>query len=46
MTKSGARGNPLNLGQMAALVGQQAIRGERIHRGYMKRTLPHYKINR
>ncbi len=45
MTKSGARGNPLNLGQMAAVVGQQAIRGERIHRGYMKRTLPHYKIN-
>ncbi|GAG83979.1 unnamed protein product, partial [marine sediment metagenome] len=28
MTKSGARGNILNLGQMSAVVGQQAIRGE------------------
>jgi len=45
MTKSGARGNILNLGQMSALVGQQAIRGERINRGYSMRTLPHFKVN-
>jgi DNA-directed RNA polymerase subunit A' len=45
MTKSGARGNILNLGQMSAVVGQQAIRGERINRGYTQRTLPHFKIN-
>ncbi len=45
MTKSGARGNILNLGQMSAIVGQQAIRGERINRGYAQRTLPHFKIN-
>ncbi len=45
MTKSGARGNILNLGQMSAVVGQQAIRGERINRGYSYRTLPHFKIN-
>jgi len=45
MTKSGARGNILNLGQMSAMVGQQAIRGERINRGYSLRTLPHFKIN-
>jgi DNA-directed RNA polymerase subunit A' len=45
MTKSGARGNILNLGQMSAVVGQQAIRGERINRGYTLRTLPHFKIN-
>ena len=45
MTKSGARGNILNLGQMSAVVGQQAIRGERINRGYSQRTLPHFKIN-
>ncbi|MFX0144067.1 MAG: DNA-directed RNA polymerase subunit A' [Candidatus Hodarchaeota archaeon] len=45
MTKSGARGNILNLGQMSAVVGQQAIRGERINRGYSMRTLPHFKIN-
>ncbi|MFX1446622.1 MAG: DNA-directed RNA polymerase subunit A' [Promethearchaeota archaeon] len=45
MTKSGARGNILNLGQMSAVVGQQAIRGERINRGYNSRTLPHFKVN-
>jgi DNA-directed RNA polymerase subunit A' len=45
MTKSGARGNILNLGQMSAVVGQQAIRGERINRGYTSRTLPHFKEN-
>ncbi|MFW9864594.1 MAG: DNA-directed RNA polymerase subunit A' [Candidatus Thorarchaeota archaeon] len=48
MTKSGARGNILNLGQMSAVVGQQAIRGERINRGYTNRsgrTLPHFKLN-
>jgi len=45
MTKSGARGNILNLGQMSAVVGQQAIRGERINRGYALRTLPHFKVN-
>ncbi|MFX1326185.1 MAG: DNA-directed RNA polymerase subunit A', partial [Promethearchaeota archaeon] len=45
MTKSGARGNILNLGHMSAVVGQMAIRGERINRGYSSRTLPHFKIN-
>ena len=47
MTKSGARGNIINLGQMSAVVGQQAIRGERINRGYVgsNRTLPHFKVN-
>lgn len=45
MTKSGARGNPLNLTQMAACVGQQSVRGNRIYRGFFKRTLPHFKRN-
>ncbi len=45
MTKTGARGNPLNLAQMAACVGQQSVRGERIVRGYRKRTLPHFNKN-
>jgi DNA-directed RNA polymerase subunit A' len=45
MTKSGARGNPLNLTQMAACVGQQAVRGDRIHRGFQDRTLPHFRLN-
>ncbi|WP_371806840.1 DNA-directed RNA polymerase subunit A' [Candidatus Lokiarchaeum ossiferum] len=45
MTKSGARGNPLNLAQMAACVGQQSVRQDRIHRGFIDRTLPHFKVN-
>ena len=43
MAKSGARGSMLNLTQMAACVGQQSVRGERIRRGYQDRTLPHFK---
>jgi len=43
MAKSGARGSMLNLSQMAGCVGQQAVRGERIHRGYKERTLPHFR---
>ncbi len=43
MARSGARGSMLNLSQMAGVVGQQAVRGERIHRGYRGRTLPHFK---
>jgi len=43
MAKSGARGSMLNLSQMSGCVGQQAVRGERIHRGYQNRTLPHFK---
>ena len=33
----------LNLTQMAGAVGQQAVRGERINRGYEGRTLSHYQ---
>ncbi|MFB6125387.1 MAG: DNA-directed RNA polymerase subunit A' [Halanaeroarchaeum sp.] len=43
MARSGARGSMLNLTQMAGAVGQQAVRGERINRGYEDRTLSHYK---
>ncbi|MFC1768890.1 DNA-directed RNA polymerase subunit A' [Nanoarchaeota archaeon] len=39
MAKSGARGNLLNLAQMAACVGQQAMRGKRIENGFVQRTL-------
>ena len=45
MARSGARGSMLNLTQMAGSVGQQAVRGERINRGYEDRTLAHYKPN-
>ncbi len=44
MAISGARGSLLNLTQMTACVGQQAVRGERIKRGYAGRTLPHFKV--
>ena len=43
MAESGARGNYLNLVQMAAVVGQQAMRGKRIERGYIGRTLSCFK---
>jgi len=43
MAVSGARGSMLNLTQMAACVGQQSVRGERIKRGYASRTLPHFQ---
>nr|WP_211693374.1 DNA-directed RNA polymerase subunit A' [Natronomonas halophila] len=45
MAESGARGSMLNLTQMAGCVGQQAVRGERINRGYEDRTLSHFKRN-
>lgn len=45
MAESGARGSMLNLTQMAACIGQQSVRGERIRRGYTytNRTLSHFK---
>jgi DNA-directed RNA polymerase subunit A' len=45
MAESGARGSMLNLTQMAGCVGQQAVRGERINRGYEDRTLSHFEPN-
>jgi len=43
MTRTGARGSSLNIGQMTAVVGQQSVRGKRIMRGYQDRALPHFK---
>ena len=43
MASTGARASYLNLSQIAACVGQQAVRGGRIERGYLDRTLPHFK---
>ncbi|MCH8067244.1 MAG: DNA-directed RNA polymerase subunit A' [Nanoarchaeota archaeon] len=45
MAKSGARGNLLNLAQMAACVGQQAMRGKRIEKGFEARSLSAFKRN-
>jgi len=45
MAMSGARGNLLNLAQMAACVGQQAMRGKRIEQGFDDRTLSFFNKN-
>jgi DNA-directed RNA polymerase subunit A' len=45
MVKSGAAGKFLHLTQMAACVGQQALRGGRISNGYKQRTLSAFKKN-
>lgn len=43
MARSGARGSMLNLTQICGSVGQQAVRGERISRGFTQRTTSHFK---
>jgi DNA-directed RNA polymerase subunit A' len=43
MARSGARASMLNLTQMAGAIGQQSVRGQRLHRGYYGRTLPHFR---
>ncbi len=45
MARCGSRGNALNIAQMTAIVGQQALRGKRISSGYRGRTLPYFKKN-
>ena len=45
MAESGARGTILNLAQMAGCVGQQAMRGNRINKGYRSRTLSCFEKN-
>ncbi len=42
MATCGARGKILNVAQMAACLGQQAIGGGRVRRGYFERSLPHF----
>ncbi len=43
MAKSGARGTPINMAQIGACVGQQALRGGRISKGFTDRTLSCFK---
>ena len=43
MANSGSRGNVINIAQMSACVGQQALRGKRIDMGYKGRTLSCFK---
>jgi DNA-directed RNA polymerase subunit A' len=45
MAKSGAKGNILNFTQMSGCIGQQALGGKRINRGYRGRTLSSFKEN-
>lgn len=45
MGRIGARGSIINVAQMSACVGQTALRGKRILRGYRKKALPYFKEN-
>lgn len=42
---SGAKGTVISMAQMASVVGQQALRGKRIDRGYDERTLSCFERN-
>ncbi len=43
MGKAGVRGSMINVTQMTACIGQTALRGKRILRGYRKKVLPYFK---
>ena len=43
MAECGSKGSPLNISQMIACVGQQAVGGIRIQDGFVNRTLPHFE---
>lgn len=45
MARTGARGSTLNIDQMTAIVGQQAVRRERPSRGYTSRVLTYFEKN-
>jgi DNA-directed RNA polymerase II subunit RPB1 len=42
MVKSGSKGSSVNVSQMIACLGQQAVDGKRIPYGFNDRTLPHF----
>ncbi len=43
MARTGARANMLDLTQITACIGPQAVRGKRLHRGYSDRSLSHFE---
>lgn len=43
MALSGSKGSFINISQMIACVGQQAIRGHRVPNGFENRSLPHFQ---
>ena len=45
MVSAGSKGNPTNISQIMAFVGQQNVEGKRIPFGFLDRTLPHFKKN-
>ena len=45
MAECGSKGSPLNVSQMMACVGQQAVGGKRIQDGFVNRTLPHFQYH-
>ena len=45
MADCGSKGSPLNISQMVACVGQQAVGGMRIQNGFVNRTLPHFEYH-
>ena len=42
MISSGSKGSEINMGQMIACVGQQAVDGKRVPLGFTDRSLPHF----
>lgn len=43
MAQAGVKNKPINVVQMSALVGQQAVRGKRMTSGFRRRILPHFR---
>lgn len=43
MALSGSKGSVINISQMVACVGQQAISGHRVPNGFEDRSLPHFE---
>ena len=42
MARSGSKGSVINISQMTATVGQQAVEGKRVPFGFKYRSLPHF----
>ena len=42
MASCGSKGSSINIAQMVALVGQQAVAGKRCQDGFVGRTTPHF----
>ncbi|XKL62278.1 hypothetical protein PGB90_002111 [Kerria lacca] len=43
MALSGSKGSVINISQMTACVGQQAISGKRVPNGFLNRSLPYFR---